>query len=191
MRERLHRLESLVLQLMNENGANGSGGDAESGEGPATGSTDQDDGMVDGDSSSHNDGSPSSAAASDLQSFGQLSIGKTETVYVGSSHWSAIFEQINEVKSCLDVEVEEPASEKTALSDDPTLALFFDAPSSITREELLRQLPPREKADRLIGAWLHIEGELCCVRLLLNVVLPLVFNLCQITVCSISCWLTT
>ncbi|KAJ5587535.1 uncharacterized protein N7459_003300 [Penicillium hispanicum] len=79
---------------------------------------------------------------------GQVILGPNETTYVGATHWAAMLDDIEQVKTYFN-EVEGEAS----LPDESVrsgLSLFFDPESLTTKEDLLAALPERPIVNRLI-----------------------------------------
>ncbi|TAQ91316.1 hypothetical protein B7494_g299 [Chlorociboria aeruginascens] len=80
---------------------------------------------------------------------GKLLIDENETTYVGATHWAAILEDIEEVKSYFTEELGE------AEDYSPSIALTFDVGSPATRLELLAALPSRLVLDRLVSRYFN------------------------------------
>ncbi|KAF8860315.1 hypothetical protein BDZ45DRAFT_317340 [Acephala macrosclerotiorum] len=83
-------------------------------------------------------------------SFGKVLTDDNETRYVGATHWAAILEDIEEVKSYFKEEVEEEEDEYW-----PTAALTFDVESPATRLDLVAALPSRLVVDGLVSRYFN------------------------------------
>ncbi|KAF2488863.1 hypothetical protein BU16DRAFT_472678 [Lophium mytilinum] len=98
-------------------------------------------------------------------SFGQLRITKADAVggasYVGAAHWTAILNEIAEVKNYLD-ETEEP--NESIEEDWDTVyqrsTITLGAPKPVSKASLIAQLPPKEEVDRLLPFWFNSSDPL-------------------------------
>jgi hypothetical protein len=82
--------------------------------------------------------------------------------YVGSTHWSAILDDIQELKIAVVAhreDVPEPSPEDLSLSPDPNKeSIIFGSPSDYPLEQVMDQhLPPRVEVDRLVA--IYFQGE--------------------------------
>ncbi|KAE9376137.1 hypothetical protein N431DRAFT_464187 [Stipitochalara longipes BDJ] len=82
------------------------------------------------------------------KSSGQVVLGANETTYVGATHWAAMLDDIEEVKSYFN-EVEREGSPHEE-SVRPDLSVVFNSESLASKEDLLAALPERPIVDRLI-----------------------------------------
>ncbi|KAF2805332.1 uncharacterized protein BDZ99DRAFT_480714 [Mytilinidion resinicola] len=166
MKGRIKNLESLVVTLMNSKDTQ----DAVPGtatehiaRAPATGDgLSQPSPSGDTNSSPHQDidpGDPNPA------SFGQLRITHADAVggacYVGAAHWTAILNEIAEVKNYLD---ETDELEQTVEEDWDTVyqrsTITLGAPKPVSKASLIAQLPPKEEVDRLLPFWFNSSDPL-------------------------------
>ena len=107
--------------------------------------------------------------------FGHMNIGKNEISYHGSSHWQTILNSISDLKTELgddeDVGGDQIAEEEaqTSRSGDwldafgnPTqsrpsteLGLLVGNPVHVTKEDLIKAMPEKRVADRLLSLWFN------------------------------------
>ncbi len=137
--DRLRNLEQLVLQMF-ENGSppNMSSGSRTSSN--STGPT----------SSNEQDGAPHD---------GSLERGVAAAKYVGSTHWSAILENIHELKSAMVDEASRPReSEDYDEIETPDHEILFGAKRTVPLQQILAQhLPPRLAVDRLLATYFNAK----------------------------------
>ena len=101
--------------------------------------------------------------AADLGSFGHLRISKSETSYVGSSHWATILDSISELKRELvasgdegsDDEFDAWQTEEPLDIRESGLPGLLRSPRRVTKAELLSALPPKAEADALVSLWFN------------------------------------
>lgn len=82
------------------------------------------------------------------------------TRYVGSTHWSAILEDINELRTVLDEPGYTKYAEYAAVSEAPTTEkeVIFGSSTNYSLQEIISQdMPSRIEADRLIAT--YFQGE--------------------------------
>ncbi|KAK2797520.1 hypothetical protein FQN51_008418 [Onygenales sp. PD_10] len=100
----------------------------------------------------------SDSAQKIADSFGRLKIDESGTSYVGSSHWEAILEDLEDMKG-----LSEP-SEKSYREASPSLLqppekgveLLFGVDKAITREEILNTLPPKPLTDHMVSQFFQV-----------------------------------
>ena len=94
---------------------------------------------------------------SEEESYGVLSVGKSETSYFGSGHWKAILDDIAELKNCTredsDLSDEGHRSVDQPLFRGPELLLGIN--KNVSLNEILAAVPPRPVADLLINSLFH------------------------------------
>ena len=142
--ERLRQLEQLVLQIVDNPNAQ----------------------KLTPQSSRANTDSPSdnsdTAPTSSIAKEGHLQYGSSESRYVGSTHWSAIMENIQELKSALSSNTEggdQPFS--TELDDSEDVETqdadnLFGSTSHLSISQILSQaLPPRLQVDRRLSTYFN------------------------------------
>jgi hypothetical protein len=148
MRGRIRNLENMVVSLINQKGQ-------QPDEGSEAGPT-----RTREDTAYWEDiQSPENGNAA---SFGKLHMGisGTKTSYVGAAHWSAILQEIKQVKVCLDDDEEDDEQDDEddmELIDEAwkdfhsrsTVSIGMPHPN-ITKEILIQQMPPKEQVDRLL-----------------------------------------
>lgn len=80
---------------------------------------------------------------------GQVVLGKNSTTFVESTHWSAILNDIEDVKLYFEDE------DKDEVKDDheTTASLLLNMDTNITKESLIAALPERPTCDRLIARY--------------------------------------
>lgn len=133
IQDRLRHLEELVLQMVEK-------GSEDSVDGPGTASGT----------------SRESTAGSDKTGSGQnghLEYGSSEARYMGSTHWSAILENIQEMKTSLGTEpalISDPdESQDIEVEESESL---FGRVGSLSLDQILSQsLPSRDQVDRLLA----------------------------------------
>lgn len=87
-----------------------------------------------------------------------------DAVYNGATHWSAMLEDIEELKSAISLPTSgfEPYSPSQDLDDSVTIedsAILFGAGPTLNYEQVLRQyLPSRQEADRFIATYLRSKA---------------------------------
>ncbi|EXJ53972.1 hypothetical protein A1O7_09309 [Cladophialophora yegresii CBS 114405] len=147
--ERLGRLEQLVMQMVDTSTSNGSK-PSHSNESDTGASTD---------SSRDND---ATALRTGIAKDGHLQYGSAESRYVGSTHWSAILESLQELKSALGgttdggdqaagAELDE--ADEVELQDTDSL---FGPTSHVSIAQILAQaLPPRLQVDRRLSTYFN------------------------------------
>ncbi|KUJ06682.1 uncharacterized protein LY89DRAFT_702815 [Mollisia scopiformis] len=86
-------------------------------------------------------------------SSGKVLVDENETTYVGATHWAAILEDIEEVKSYFYEEVDDDNHEEDGMW--PTAALSFDIETPATKFDLLAALPPRLAVDQLVSRYFN------------------------------------
>ncbi|RFU35212.1 hypothetical protein B7463_g1097, partial [Scytalidium lignicola] len=86
---------------------------------------------------------------------GQVLLGTKETTYVGATHWAAILEDIEEMKSYCNAEEFESSESPESLGDLSGSSLLFNAGIPSTREEILAFLPPRHVVDRYVSRYFN------------------------------------
>ncbi|OCT46262.1 hypothetical protein CLCR_01062 [Cladophialophora carrionii] len=144
--ERLGRLEQLVMQMVDT--SNGSQPSHESDAGAST------------NSSSDND---ATAVRPGIAKDGHLQYGSAESRYVGSTHWSAILESLQELKSALggtttDAGDQAPGAELDEPDDveaQDTDSLFGPASHVSIAQILAQALPPRLQVDRRLSTYFN------------------------------------
>jgi hypothetical protein len=160
-KDRIAHLEGLVVQLMNKDGSVAS--DTTSKEStPANKSTNGSNKATESHPESNGDSKPSPSSGSDSIpdssdiGFGQLKISHGQTKYKGASHWESILESIADVKAALDSDDDSDAfdNEDEGLSSTSTFGLL-GAPTVITRDYLLKSVPTKPTADRLLWQWFN------------------------------------
>ncbi|KAF2757408.1 hypothetical protein EJ05DRAFT_388826 [Pseudovirgaria hyperparasitica] len=148
MKGRIRHLENLVVDLMNAKQAEDG---IESGNGNVS-------------SSSHGTrGSPGDSSGSEeyhrstLSAFGKLKVSAEKTSYVSGSHWSAILDEIKEVRTFF--EDEEDVPEDMPYDADPRTngggQISFGTAKIYTKEQLIDMIPPKDEADRLVALWFN------------------------------------
>lgn len=138
---RIRQLESMVVDLMNQNrsaqsnGAGSKTGAGQSGSAPTAGP------FAQPTPPSDNDTSPASGSGSqrtgdglfdDVDAaatpFGQMKISKDEISYVGDSHWGAILNSISDLKRDLNDDVEDEEESPESNSPESTFTSWSSAP---------------------------------------------------------------
>ncbi|KIW63072.1 hypothetical protein PV04_09950 [Phialophora macrospora] len=132
--ERLGRLEQLVMQMVDtSNGAHPS--------------HESDDGAGDRDSTPVSTG---------IANDGHLQYGSVESRYVGSTHWSAILENIQELKSALGDGGDQPPSTELDEPEDVEADSLFGPTNHLSIAQILAQaLPPRLQVDRRLSTYFN------------------------------------
>jgi hypothetical protein len=185
---RIRQLESLVLDLMNQQKSAPSASEtttspadragstsSESGrQGPYTEPTppsDLDTGLQYGEGS-QTANSPESGVE---KPFGHMNISKNEISYHGSSHWQTILSSISDLKNELGddedlggdhVEKEEAQATRSGGLKDAfgnstqsrpltELGLLVGNPLQVTKEDLIKAMPEKRVADRLLSLWFN------------------------------------
>ena len=137
--DRLRNLEQLVMQMF-ENGSPPKLSSLSRTSSTSTGPT----------SSNEPDGTPRD---------GSLDRGTIAAKYVGSTHWSAILENIQELKSAMvDEAAKFPELEEADEIDTPDQEILFGAKRTIPLQAILAQyLPPRLAVDRLLATYFNAK----------------------------------
>ncbi|KAN0099272.1 Fungal specific transcription factor domain containing protein [Hyaloscypha variabilis] len=86
-------------------------------------------------------------------SSGKVLLGSDESTYVGATHWAAILEDIDEMKTYLDDEEEDEYDEEENLKS--YTSLIFNAQTPTTKVQLLAALPPRPTVDLLVSRYFN------------------------------------
>lgn len=141
--ERLRHLEHLIMQMVDQNG-----------HGPA--STPQQPATTTVPPSGSLDTAVESRSGSELPDDARnLRFASTGSGYVGSTHWSAILDNIQEIKAALGTEnapstdLEDPEDSETA-----EVVTLFDAGNNLSLAQILSQaLPSRLQVDRRLSAY--------------------------------------
>ncbi|KAJ9143768.1 putative Fungal specific transcription factor [Pleurostoma richardsiae] len=99
-------------------------------------------------------------AAPQLPEPGSLRINPSETVYVSSAHWSAILENVSELRDCFRLQEQDETPAQPALASNdlgnvgrPSFMgpmLFSSFIPAATKAELVAAMPDRSVVDRLI-----------------------------------------
>lgn len=136
--ERLRHLEHLILQMVDQNGQNG----------PSSQQTATDSATCSLENSADPDpGEPGVA--------GHLQFGNSEARYVGSTHWSAILDNIQEIKVALGTD--NASSTDLEDSEDPettqVISLFGSAGNLSLAQILSQALPTRLQVDRRLSTY--------------------------------------
>ena len=136
MTARLKRLEAMVRDMMDSGGVDG--------DGVATLLRERQR-LLRGHDSTDEDDVP----AEKEETHGQVVFGRA-TTYVGATHFMAMLDDIEDLKSYFDDEEEQdvPPDQSPEPTDTDMLLISSNAPMS--KQDILNMLPPREIADRLI-----------------------------------------
>ncbi|KIW98656.1 uncharacterized protein Z519_00317 [Cladophialophora bantiana CBS 173.52] len=142
--ERLRHLEQLVMQMVGNSTGAQSSHDSESAASP---------------SSAHDH----DVSTTSLAKEGHLQYGSSESRYVGSTHWSAILESIQELKSALvsssDGQGGRPSTTELDECEDvepQEMDGLFGSTSHISLSQILAQaLPPRLQVDRRLSTYFN------------------------------------
>ncbi|KAF2105122.1 hypothetical protein NA57DRAFT_9239, partial [Rhizodiscina lignyota] len=167
MKERIKHLENLVVELYNSNNsespesdpsANGSKSTPSQNESPANGLN----------SAQRPSAQQSWTVESDENNnaFGRMKISKTESKYVGGSHWEAILDNIAEVRAALDEPEDGPEGVSASPASSDQTAATFPVQSLLnpnpnikpTRADLIRALPSRPRADSLVAGFFNSQS---------------------------------
>ncbi|KEF52194.1 uncharacterized protein A1O9_11821 [Exophiala aquamarina CBS 119918] len=136
--ERLRHLEHLILQMVDQNGQNGSHSQQTS-----------------ADSATDSLGNPVDSEPAEPGATGHLQFGSTEARYVGSTHWSAILDNIQEIKVALGTD--NASSTDLEDSEDPettqVISLFASAGNLTLAQILAQALPTRLQVDRRLSTY--------------------------------------
>ncbi|KAK7887954.1 hypothetical protein LTR67_009348 [Exophiala xenobiotica] len=156
--ERLRHLEQLVMRMV-DNDMTGTSIDA-----PKSSDNDNDD--DDDDFSAVPETTDTNTTAS-IAKEGQMQHGSIESRYAGSTHWSAILQNIQELKSALispgsagepsadqvDAPLDDTTQETDGASERET---FFGSSSNLSLSQILAtSLPPREQVDRRLSTYFN------------------------------------
>jgi len=185
---RIRQLESLVLDLMNQQKQAPSASETTISPADRTGSTSSGSGRQgpfteptppsDHDSGLHyGDGSQNaeSPEAGVEKPFGHMNISKNEISYHAPSHWQTILSSISDLKNELGddedvggdhVEEAEAQVPRSGHSQDAfgnstqsrpltELGLLVGSPAQVTKEDLIRAMPEKRVADRLLSLWFN------------------------------------
>ncbi|EXJ93043.1 hypothetical protein A1O3_01599 [Capronia epimyces CBS 606.96] len=143
--ERLQHLEQLVMRMVD--GSASASASASTGS-SATSSSQADTAATDADPGS-----------SSMAKEGHLHVGPSESRYVGSTHWSAILEDIQELKTTLgpdpssSTELDESVDMEPPDSED-----LFGPPGNRSLAQILAQaLPPRLQVDRRLSMYFKAQ----------------------------------
>ncbi|KUJ19439.1 uncharacterized protein LY89DRAFT_490483 [Mollisia scopiformis] len=86
-------------------------------------------------------------------SFGRITIGEDDRAnYVGSSHWTAILDNIAGLKDQLDI-TDDPREETDTVPEVPGPDLLVGSVKAASRAEIMASLPPKAISDRLIDRY--------------------------------------
>ncbi|KEQ72468.1 hypothetical protein M436DRAFT_48460 [Aureobasidium namibiae CBS 147.97] len=90
-------------------------------------------------------------AYSDVSAGGHLSQQGSKVNYIGGTHWASILESIHEIRSIMDSDLNDAASEPTqpSLKADP----LFGQEKLITIDQILATLPERHEVDSLVASY--------------------------------------
>jgi hypothetical protein len=158
MKKRLHHLESLVLNMMNNGSPNES----------TTAPTQQ----VTPESESHSFGATDVLTQTQTNdtvdmtetdtAFGRVILNDNETTYVGATHWAAILKDIEEVKDYFDETaaedtygMEESYPLQNMTNQQQASAMFLGISKPANKAELLVSLPGRAVVDRLVSRYFN------------------------------------
>ncbi|KAE9364190.1 hypothetical protein N431DRAFT_354338 [Stipitochalara longipes BDJ] len=86
-------------------------------------------------------------------SSGKVLLGSDESTYVGATHWAAILEDIDEMKSYLEDEDEDEDDEEENLKS--YTSLIFNAQTPTTKAQLLAAMPQRPAVDLLVSRYFN------------------------------------
>jgi hypothetical protein len=154
--ERLRHLEQLVMRMV-DNDMTGNSIDA-----PKSSDNDEDE-----DGFTTVPETTDTNTTSSIAKEGQMQHGSIESRYAGSTHWSAILQNIQELKSALisPGSAGEPSADQVDPSlDDTTLEAdgasgretFFGSSSNLSLSQILAtSLPPREQVDRRLSTYFN------------------------------------
>ncbi|KAK5206275.1 hypothetical protein LTR47_011004 [Exophiala xenobiotica] len=154
--ERLRHLEQLVMRMV-DNDMTGTSIDA-----PKSSDNDEDD----DDFTTVPETTDTNTTAS-IAKEGQLQHGSIESRYAGSTHWSAILQNIQELKSALispgsagepSADQVDPSLDDTSLEADGASEreTFFGSSSNLSLAQILAtSLPPREQVDRRLSTYFN------------------------------------
>ena len=136
--DRLRQLEQLVMQM------------AESNASPQNGSTTQVTPPTTISTASTEDEAPRDGA---------LQHGSSTSNYVGSTHWSAILENIQEIKSAITEDPgESPEAEDLDDRKNINREILFGSTRTMSLQQILSQyLPPRIQIDRLLSVYFNAK----------------------------------
>ncbi|EED16792.1 conserved hypothetical protein [Talaromyces stipitatus ATCC 10500] len=95
--------------------------------------------------------------------MGKLSLTDHDAVYIGSSHWVTILEEIRSIKDDLsDEQSIGPISRESTPFDagftrgaPPSRISLLASTTSFSREQILARMPPRKAVDRLVGQYFN------------------------------------
>ncbi|KAF2397331.1 hypothetical protein EJ06DRAFT_481729 [Trichodelitschia bisporula] len=141
-KDRIAHLEGLVVQLMSQGG----------GPTPETTPPSQSQGSSESEMEERKE---AVRTEPDANGFGQMKISNGETCYVGSAHWEAILESIAEVKEALQDDDDEHEPDPEAETPDTLQLLMLGVPASVTRADLLREIPAKSVCDTLLWHWFN------------------------------------
>ncbi|KAF2654161.1 hypothetical protein K491DRAFT_632576 [Lophiostoma macrostomum CBS 122681] len=159
MRGRIRNLESLVVNLINQKAQE---------QGPAE--------QNGGDP--HAPAEPKDASRPEVEvdedpnadSFGKLRISNAGTEklgisYVGAGHWSAILQEIEEVKDSLgDDEVADGLDDMEEWNHfNSRSTVTFGVPRPLSKRDLIQEMPPKSEVDRLLPLWFNSSDPLLYV----------------------------
>lgn len=111
--------------------------------------------------SDSSNGSPGQTVGTSEASFGiarapaSVVRGTKESAYIGATHWAAILNDIEEVKTYFD---EEEPAEIVEESDRPEMSLIFQERFPTSKQELLDGLPNRRAVDILVSRYFKVNN---------------------------------
>ena len=133
--DRLRQLEQLVMQMVDSN---------------VTPSRD---------SGSRPMSTPKSLTSDGTPRDGRLEHDISGSKYVGSTHWSAVLENIQELKSAMNEESSQsPDLEETDEMDTSDQEILFGSRQALSMQQILAQfMPPRIRVDRLLSMYFNAK----------------------------------
>ncbi|KAF1983873.1 hypothetical protein K402DRAFT_423465 [Aulographum hederae CBS 113979] len=170
MKDRIHHLESMVVDLMKNMPANGQNSTPSDTRHSSNAGEDQlwASGSFDKNSASP-ESNPSGSDATDdaleqgAGAFGRMSITNSNTTsYVGNTHWEAILSNIAEVKAELDNDSEHEDATPPGSAEDHSSPSNTDSGANVllgvnsktrTKEALLREMPEKRIVDMMIRSY--------------------------------------
>ena len=135
--DRIRHLEDLVMQMMNQNT-------------PPNSDTTTAPGMSNGPPSTSPYPSPLDPVLT-AKTDGHLQVQGNESSYVGSTHWSTILDNIQELKNVIATEDSEQPTE----ASDPDTLFGASRPPSLAK--VLQTLPPKVQVDRLLSIYFNAK----------------------------------
>ncbi|CAI6337700.1 unnamed protein product [Periconia digitata] len=132
MRGRIRNLEDMVVNLLNQKEQ----------EQKANGTSDSE-----------------SKPTKDKQGQLRISNSGNEANYVGAYHWSAVLQEIEDVKTSLDEGAEDDLEEEDENEEwnsaNARSSLTFGLPRALTKTQLIQALPRKEEADFILPLWFN------------------------------------